>query len=69
MTQTRDQLAMLNPPTEVASQFLPELVAHLRSNRTHLREEWVRLITEAELLTAMSEDEILRATLTQKADA
>ena len=58
MTQTRDQLAMLNPPPEAASQFLPELVAHLRSNRTHLREEWVRLITEAELLTAMSEDEI-----------
>ena len=49
---------MLNPPTEAATSFLPELVAHLRGNRTQLREEWVRLITEAELLTAMSEDEI-----------
>jgi rsbT co-antagonist protein RsbR len=49
---------MLSPPSEAAAAFLPELVAHLRGNRTQLREEWVRLITEAELLTAMSEDEI-----------
>ncbi|PYJ80954.1 MAG: anti-anti-sigma factor [Verrucomicrobia bacterium] len=35
-----------------------ELVAHLRQNRTQLREEWARRITDAELLTAMSKEEI-----------
>jgi len=38
--------------------LLRELVAHLRENRTQLREEWARRITEAQLLTAMSKDEI-----------
>jgi rsbT co-antagonist protein RsbR len=38
--------------------LLRELVAHLRQNRTQLREEWARRITEAKLLTAMSKDEI-----------
>jgi rsbT co-antagonist protein RsbR len=40
------------------SQLLPALVAHLRENRTELREEWVRRITEARLLTAMTPHEI-----------
>ena len=39
-------------------ELLRELVAHLRKNRTALREEWARRITEAKLLTAMSKDEI-----------
>jgi rsbT co-antagonist protein RsbR len=38
--------------------LLPQLVKHLRQNRTVLREEWARRITEAELLTAMSPEEI-----------
>src|ERR671936_288335 len=38
--------------------LLGELVAHLRQNRTQLREEWARRITDAGLLTAMSQDEI-----------
>ncbi len=38
--------------------LLRELVAHLRQNRTQLREEWARRIREAELLTAMSQEEI-----------
>ena len=38
--------------------LLMELVAHLRQNRTQLREEWARRITEAKLLTAMSADEV-----------
>src|SRR5213595_846513 len=38
--------------------LLRELVAHLRQNRTQLREEWVRRIVSAQLLTAMSRDEI-----------
>jgi rsbT co-antagonist protein RsbR len=39
-------------------ELLSELVAHLRQNRTVLREEWARRITEAKLLTAMSKEEI-----------
>lgn len=38
--------------------LLRELVAHLRQGRTQLREEWARRITEAQLLTAMSREEI-----------
>ena len=38
--------------------LLRELVAHLRQGRTQLREEWARRITEAQLLTAMSRDDI-----------
>jgi rsbT co-antagonist protein RsbR len=38
--------------------LLRELVAHLSQNRTQLRKEWARRITEAQLLTAMSEEEI-----------
>jgi rsbT co-antagonist protein RsbR len=46
-------------PSGVSSEaLLPQLVQHLRQNRTALREEWARRITEAELLTAMSPEEI-----------
>jgi rsbT co-antagonist protein RsbR len=38
--------------------LLPQLVKHLRYNRTVLREEWARRITEAELLTAMTPEEL-----------
>src|ERR1700688_1659622 len=38
--------------------LLPQLVQHLRRNRTVLREEWARRITEAELLTAMTPEEL-----------
>jgi len=41
-----------------AQALLTELVAHLRQNRTQLREEWARRITESRLLTAMTQDEI-----------
>ncbi|OBI98537.1 STAS domain-containing protein [Mycobacterium asiaticum] len=45
--------------TGVSSEgLLPQLVQHLRRNRTALREEWARRITEAELLTAMTPEEI-----------
>ncbi len=37
---------------------LSELVAHLRQNRTQLREEWARRITETQLLTAMTSEEV-----------
>src|SRR4026209_1434107 len=44
--------------TESSVGLLRELVAHLRQNRTQLREEWARRITRAQLLTAMTEEEI-----------
>jgi rsbT co-antagonist protein RsbR len=43
---------------ESISTLLRELVAHFRQNRTHLRQDWARRITEAKLLTAMSADEV-----------
>lgn len=49
----------VNPAmTESTVALLRELVAHLRDNRTELREEWARRITEARLLTAMTKEEI-----------
>jgi len=54
----------MEPKLKPASRSLPhadllrELVAHLRQNRTNLREEWARRITESRLLTAMTQDEI-----------
>src|SRR6267378_2211787 len=38
--------------------LLRELVSHLRQNRTKLREEWVRRIIDAKLLTAITKEEI-----------
>ncbi len=40
------------------SQLLPELVAHLRDNRTQLRQEWASRITDADLLSSMTPQEI-----------
>ncbi len=48
----------LDSTDEYRSELLRQLVAHLRENRTQLRQEWARRITEARLLTAMSQDEI-----------
>ncbi len=51
--------SVLQPQSfEAHSARLRELVSHLRKNRTQLREEWVRRITQAELLMAMTKDEI-----------
>ncbi len=52
-TMTESQSEMQMP-----SELLRQLVAHLRQNRTQLREEWARRITEARLLTAMTKEEI-----------
>ncbi len=56
----RGMSASSTSPTvsEASAALLRELVAHLRQNRTQLREEWARRITEAQLLTAMTKDEI-----------
>ena len=47
-------------PAESTAGLLRELVAHLRENRTQLREEWVARIISAKLLTAMSQEEIFK---------
>ena len=38
--------------------LLPELVAHLRENRTALRQQWAERITEAHLLSSMTNREV-----------
>jgi len=57
MSDERTAMAA-EPSSQASATLLRELVAHLRQNRTQLREEWVRRITAAQLLTAMSRDEI-----------
>lgn len=52
-----------SPPSHEPSRtnhaaLLRELVAHLRERRDELREEWVRRITQSNLLTNMSPEEI-----------
>src|SRR5467141_429394 len=44
--------------SEPTSLLLRELVGHLRQHRTQLREDWVSRISEAQLLTAMTKEEI-----------
>ena len=46
------------PGGEPDPELLHELVAHLRRDRTPLREEWTRRITDAQLLSVMTPDEI-----------
>src|SRR5205809_5159562 len=59
MTDARGLTATGNEArADATAVLLRELVAHLRQNRTQLREEWVRRIVSAQLLTAMSRDEI-----------
>jgi rsbT co-antagonist protein RsbR len=53
--RTEDQPAQ---PSHDDDSLLQELVAYLRENRTKLREEWARRISEAELLGVMSDEEI-----------
>jgi rsbT co-antagonist protein RsbR len=53
-TSAADQAAS----SATAEKLLPELVALLRASRTELREEWVRRITDADLLGVMTPEEI-----------
>src|SRR4051794_38556155 len=52
----QNSFAVEEPTTEL----LTELVAHLRENRTQLREEWARRITESQFLTAMTKEEVFK---------
>jgi rsbT co-antagonist protein RsbR len=58
MVDARAQTVISELPGESTAGLLRELVAHLRQNRTQLREEWVRRITGAQLLMAMTREEI-----------
>lgn len=56
-TATRASSSMAQGP-DVDPALLRELVAHLREERTPLREEWTRRITAAQLLGVMTSEEI-----------
>ena len=56
--ETEPVTAQPRPADEVDSPLLHQLVEHLRQNRTDLREEWARRITDAQLLSAMTPEEI-----------
>ena len=43
---------------DATADLLRELVSHLRANRTQLREEWARRISDTRLLTALTQEEI-----------
>lgn len=57
-TELITRKSMGNNTPEVTSALLSELVSHLRRNRAQLREEWIRRITEAQFLVAMTKEEI-----------
>lgn len=62
MEHRTDQLAAVDakmvPLDAGNTSRLRELVAHLRENRTQLRDEWARRIIDEELLTAMTKVEL-----------
>ncbi|PYV41589.1 MAG: anti-anti-sigma factor [Acidobacteria bacterium] len=54
----RPNREVAQPSFESPAALLTELVLHLRENRAQLREEWARRVTEDQLLTAMTKEEI-----------
>ena len=58
MTEMSTDFTAAGTPGISTEGLLPQLVKHLRQNRTVLREEWARRITAAELLTAMTPEEL-----------
>ena len=48
----------VTPVPDASGGLLPQLVMHLRQNRTVLREEWARRIADTRLLTAMTSEEL-----------
>jgi rsbT co-antagonist protein RsbR len=57
-SEGRDQEQETDGGQERHDRLLSELVAHLRDNREHLREQWTGRITDARLLSAMTPEEI-----------
>jgi rsbT co-antagonist protein RsbR len=58
MAEPTEQVTTTDGQQESNAALLTELVAHLRNNRTHLRQEWARRIGEARLLIALTQEEI-----------
>jgi rsbT co-antagonist protein RsbR len=58
MTETRDLVDDDHKARAEDEALLPELVAHLRANRTQLRQQWAERITGAHLLSAMTSQEV-----------
>ncbi|MBA3586594.1 MAG: STAS domain-containing protein [Chloroflexi bacterium] len=58
MVENKREVGIAARTQDADSSLLRELVAHLRDERTPLREEWTRRITEAQLLSVMTSDEI-----------
>jgi rsbT co-antagonist protein RsbR len=56
-TDTQSEASVEHARNEGAA-LLPELVAHLRANRTPLRQQWAERITQAHLLSAMTAQEV-----------
>ena len=57
-TSTPEEVPMVQESREEDQELLPELVTHLRDRRTELREQWANRITNAHLLSAMTDEEI-----------
>ena len=57
-TSTPDDVPVVQESREEDLELLPELVTHLRDRRTQLREQWANRITDAHLLSAMTDEEI-----------
>jgi len=57
-TKTPEEVPVVQESREEDKELLPELVTHLRDRRTELREQWANRITNAHLLSAMTEEEI-----------
>jgi rsbT co-antagonist protein RsbR len=58
MSSNKRSADQQQPTAAQSTELLQELVAHLRQNRTQLREEWANRIAEARLLTAMTKEEL-----------
>ena len=57
-TGTPEEVPVVQESREEDLELLPELVTHLRDRRTELREQWANRITNAHLLSAMTDEEI-----------
>jgi rsbT co-antagonist protein RsbR len=60
--QYADGLEDADGATVGADELLPQLVSHLRENRSRLREQWAQSIREAHLLEAMTDQEMTAET-------
>jgi rsbT co-antagonist protein RsbR len=57
-TGTPQEVPVVQESREEDLELLPELVTHLQDRRTELREQWANRITNAHLLSAMTDEEI-----------